>query len=669
MLLVVSGNVQAAAPPTAATAESPTCGWQVAGYANSNPDYQILYGLDAISPTDMWAVGSSQARDQAVQSLIVHWDGTAWSILPSPRPGTASEFTAVAAVSANDVWAVGWYWPASGGENTLVAHWDGQAWTQVSSPNFGIGNSLDDIVVVSANDIWAVGGYGNAPGDGGPLAMHWNGLVWTIVPTPNGPQGPALLWSVTAISSNDIWAVGDENVPLGAVHTDNTFTIHWDGIAWTHVPSPNVGDRNNIFYAVDAVSTNDVWAAGTRYNRADATWYPLFQRWNGTEWKIEASPNAGPSSNFVNGITAISSDNVWAVGLDFSRQPRGVLMHHWDGVRWNLVNVPQPQGHNDAWDITHISANEVWFAGKNFHYEGIRRDIPMIGRYTGECGGSNPTPTPLATNTAAATATRTATNPPPTSQPTSTQPPLQTSTPPSGPTNTPTTQPVITPTNEPTTEPTAASSPTSGACTVEFSDVQPGSTFYPYVMCLACREIISGYADGTFRPEAAITRGQISKVVSNGAGFDDDVTGRETYTDVSSGSTFWVWIERLSMHEVLGGYACGAPGEPCDSQSRPYFRPGSNATRGQIARIVSNAAGFSDVPSGQIFEDVPPTHTMYAPIQRLASRGIIGGYPCGAPGEPCNAENRPYLRPGNPVTRGQASKIVSNTFFPGCEVR
>jgi cell division septation protein DedD len=641
MLLVVSGSVQAA-PPAASPAESPACGWQVAGYPNSNPDYQILYGLGAISPTDVWAVGSSQARDQAVQSLIVHWDGAAWSIIPSPRPGTASEFTAVAAVSANDVWAVGWYWPASGGENTLVAHWDGQSWTQVPSPNFGIGNSLDDIVVVSANDIWAVGGYGNAPGDGGPLAMHWNSLVWTIVPTPNGPQGPALLWSVTAISSNDIWAVGDENVPLGAVHTDNTFTIHWDGIAWTHVPSPNVGDRNNIFYAVDAVSTNDVWAAGTRYNRADATWYPLFPRWNGTEWKIEASPNAGPSSNFVNGITAISSDNVWAVGLDFSRQPRGVLMHHWDGVRWNLVNVPQPQGHNDAWDVTHISADEVWFAGKNFHYEGIRRDIPMIGRYTGECGGGTPTPTPLATNTPAATATRTATNAPTsTSQLTSTQPPVQTSTPPNGPTNTPTTQPVITPTNEPTIEPTAAASPTSGACTVEFSDVQPGSTFYPYVMCLACRDILSGYADGTFRPEAAITRGQISKVVSNGAGFDDDVTGRETYTDVSSGSTFWVWIERLSMHEVLGGYACGAPGEPCDSQNRHYFRPGSNATRGQIARIVSNAAGFSDVPSGQIFDDVPSTHTMYTPIQRLASRGIIGGYPCGAPGEPCNAENRP----------------------------
>ena len=47
--------------------------------------------------------------------------------------------------------------------------------------------------------------------------------------------------------------------------------------------------------------------------------------------------------------------------------------------------------------------------------------------------------------------------------------------------------------------------------------------------------------------------------------------------------------------------------------------------------------------------------------------GVIGGYPCGAPLEPCDNQNRPYFRPSNGLTRGQTAKIVSNTFFPNCQ--
>ena len=57
-----------------------------------------------------------------------------------------------------------------------------------------------------------------------------------------------------------------------------------------------------------------------------------------------------------------------------------------------------------------------------------------------------------------------------------------------------------------------------------------------------------------------------------------------------------------------------------------------------------------------------PDHTFYQYIERMASRGIIAGYPCGGPGEPCNANNDPYFRPGNTVSRGQLTKMVSIAF-------
>jgi S-layer homology domain len=68
---------------------------------------------------------------------------------------------------------------------------------------------------------------------------------------------------------------------------------------------------------------------------------------------------------------------------------------------------------------------------------------------------------------------------------------------------------------------TGTPQPPCTSCTITFSDVPPGSAFYDFVRCLACRDIISGYPDNTFRPNSPVTRGQLSKIVSNSAGFSD----------------------------------------------------------------------------------------------------------------------------------------------------
>jgi hypothetical protein len=206
---------------------------------------------------------------------------------------------------------------------------------------------------------------------------------------------------------------------------------------------------------------------------------------------------------------------------------------------------------------------------------------------------------------------------------------------------------------------------TPTACTLSFTDVAPGSTFYPYVHCLACLGIINGYGDGSFKPNNNVTRGQLSKIVANSAGFSDTQSA-QMFEDVPAGSTFFQYIGRLASRGYIGGYPCGGPGEPCGPNNLPYFRPDANATRGQITKIDSNAAGFSDDPSGQQFEDIPAGSTFYSYTFRLVTRGIMNGYPCGGEGEPCGPTNLPYFRPNKNATRGQTSKIVANTFFPEC---
>ncbi len=290
------------------------------------------------------------------------------------------------------------------------------------------------------------------------------------------------------------------------------------------------------------------------------------------------------------------------------------------------------------------------------------------------CGAATPTPT--ATDTPVApTSTPTST---PTNTPlvTTTSMPTDTNTPIPGVTDTPTTPPEVTNTSTPVatdTPPPGGATATPTACLISFTDVPPGSTFYDYIRCMACRGIINGYTSGCesgnpcFKPNNNVTRGQLSKIVSNSAGFDDD-PGPQRFEDVPLGSTFYDFIGRLASRDIIAGYPCGGPGEPCVGPGNlPYFRPNANVTRGQISKIVSEAAGYSDPVGDQQFQDVLPGSTFYDWIWRLTDRGIMNGYACGGVGEPCvGPANLPYFRPGANATRGQASKIVANTFLPGC---
>lgn len=283
--------------------------------------------------------------------------------------------------------------------------------------------------------------------------------------------------------------------------------------------------------------------------------------------------------------------------------------------------------------------------------------IHWTPQYSGACPTFTPSLTPTNTPTG-------------THSPTLTPTPTHTRTPVSTPTWTPTPYPTTTSTPlQPTATDTDTATSTPTPCDLQFVDVPEGSTFYPYIHCLACLGIVNGYDDNTFRPNNNLTRGQLSKIVSNSAGYNEPHTA-QTFEDVMPGSTFYEFVERLASRGITSGYQCGATGEPCiGPENRPYFRPGNEMTRGQAAKIIAGAVTLpAPSPSQQTFQDVPPDNTFWQWIEALSGAGAINGYPCGAMGEPCiSPDYKPYLRPGNSVTRGQGSKIVANIFFPGCD--
>lgn len=681
---------RAAAPLASGPKAEATCipYWTAVATQNVGTNDNVLAGVAVVSPTDVWAVGYYTDTNNVGQTMIQHYNGTSWSQVSSPSPGVGGNYLeAVTARDATDLWAVGYYYHNAGGvPQTLILHSSGGAWTQINSPSPGtVENYLYGVTAVSATDVWAVGYYATTSGLYRTLTLRYNGTSWSHVPSPNPTLGAAGLRGVVAVSASEVWAVGAQaDITL----TYRMYVLRWNGTAWSSSSAPSTGGC--VLTAVSKAEPGNLWAVG---GCQTTTYQTAIIHWNGSTWSTVPSPNPGTGDNLLGGVASSpTGTEAYAVGgYNNTGGPTQALFLYWNGTAWTLITGDNPGTTGNALvAVSHqpTMASQLWAVGSQ---SSGGADQTLAERYGFQC--ETPTPSPTAGG-ATATSTPTTGAATLTSTPTAAltgtpTPAASTATNTAGastPTSTGTTAPATgTATNTPvggsaTSTPTPTTQPT--ACTITFADVPQENTFYTYVRCLACRGIINGYAcggmgepcngnnDPYFRPANNVTRGQIAKIVANAAGFVEPQAG-QTFEDVPPGSTFHEFVERLSSRAIMAGYACGGAGEPCVAPgNRPYFRPNSNATRGQLAKIVSNAAGLNNPVSGQTFEDVIPGSTFYDFIERLVAAGAMNGYPCGGAGEPCIAPgNRPYFRPANNVTRGQTSKIVGNTFFPGCSVR
>ena len=131
--------------------------------------------------------------------------------------------------------------------------------------------------------------------------------------------------------------------------------------------------------------------------------------------------------------------------------------------------------------------------------------------------------------------------------------PAATSTPPVPPPSTET--PTYTPTNTPTAPPAPTWTP--GPCGMRFLDLPDDYWAYAFVADLFCRGVVSGYDDGTFRPAYGSTRGQFAKMLVLGMGWTPYNPLYPDFTDVPADSTFYGYIEAAYEHGAVSGYEDG----------------------------------------------------------------------------------------------------------------
>jgi serine/threonine-protein kinase len=265
----------------------------------------MLLRVSVTATGNAWAYGITESGLPATgdTELILHWNGTAWTQVPVPiGDPTKGWIYDVTAVSADSAWAVGSLTDAARLSVTLILRWNGSSWTRVPSPSPGENAFLTVVGAASADNAWAAGYTRANTTLRGLVFMHWNGSTWTTAPGPDLADSVLAdsVFTGTAVASDGTaWVVGW--IAPGASNgnangrADTTLILRWNGTTWTRVPSPSPGPSGRLS-GVTIISSSDAWATGPVDGKT------LILRWNGQTWSGPAgqvSPATAPASSAV----------------------------------------------------------------------------------------------------------------------------------------------------------------------------------------------------------------------------------------------------------------------------------------------------------------------------------------------------------------------------------
>ncbi len=311
-----------------------------------------LAAVSCTSANNCVAVGTYEANVSIDQTLIESWDGTAWSVVPSPAPGYKNALDAVSCTSANNCVAVGRFASGSSMDHTLVESWDGTAWSVVPSPDGSptSENRLYGVSCSSATNCVAVGSAQSSESVSQTLIESWNGTTWSVVPSPDpGNPGSSFnnLSAVSCASAISCVAVGSWGNTSGS---DATLVESWNGATWSVVPSPQPGNLNGVF----CTSATNCVAVGSDENASNVS-QTLIESWNGAAWSVIPSPNAGGgSANYLGAVSCASVASCVAVGSYENPALSGVyvvnsnLVESWNGTAWSVVSSPNSGNYTNS---------------------------------------------------------------------------------------------------------------------------------------------------------------------------------------------------------------------------------------------------------------------------------------------------------------------------------
>ena len=290
--------------------------WTEVPLPNVGPNENSLLGVSELPNGHAWAVGYFVNAEFQQQTLVQHYDGTAWSVVASPSPGAQQNILyGVSSVAEGDAWAVGTQKDASGVWHTLTEHWNGSAWSVVPAVDTGSsGNNFYAVAAISSTSVYATGQQSGTGFPSPALAEHWNGSSWSVLSTPSDSGGSDLSLGVTGTDTL-LNVVGDRESST-APYT--TLVAAGSPSRMSILSTPNSGTGENDLFAAATAADGSTWAVGWAIDPSTGNHFTLTEQGVSGTWSIVPSPNPGVGDNGLAGITAIPGGGLWAVGVTSS---------------------------------------------------------------------------------------------------------------------------------------------------------------------------------------------------------------------------------------------------------------------------------------------------------------------------------------------------------------
>ena len=381
--------------------------------ASANPKGEVEPFLSAVtctSTTSCFAVGSAGTLGPSGSgvTLVERWDGTKWSVVPSPTPsgGDDVSLSAVACSSATDCFAVGGTANFSLASDAVTGapvteHWDGTTWTIVAvpTPTSTVDAELNGVACPGPNNCFAVGDY-QARATGGALMEHWNGASWSIVANPDSTGATHAITSPRLDlgfgSSPSLFSIscptGSSCTAVGESFSGSALIERWDGTTWTIVDSPTPRNAVGVqLLGVSCVATNDCSAVGTADIETSSgngtiitgAGAPVAEHWNGTVWAIAPEPSGGGFRE-LSAVSCASTTYCAAVG-------DSAVAQQWNGTSWSIAAFAEKTSQSHLDQVACPSAKSCFAVGS---FDSGTSGNTLVEHWNGSAWSVLPSPKP-----------------------------------------------------------------------------------------------------------------------------------------------------------------------------------------------------------------------------------------------------------------------------------
>jgi hypothetical protein len=308
-----------------------------------------LQGVSCTAAAACTAVGNYVVKGKAGEKVLAErWNGKEWSLQSMVDPGGSESpyASSVSCSTATACMAVGYYANSSGAYFAFTESWNGTEWKIVSTPEpTGVLNGLlSGVSCTASTACTAVGWYENSSGVEVPWADRWNGTAWSVetVPAPTEAKG-SYPFKVSCASSTACTLVG---------YYENSASAHvplaesWNGSTWSVQSMPNPTSGTEIrMEGVSCTAATECTAVGFYANSTKKAKEPVAERWNRIEWVIQTLPEpSGSKENYAGGVSCVSSKACTLTGVtDTSASKDVALAERWNGSEWEVESTPDDE--------------------------------------------------------------------------------------------------------------------------------------------------------------------------------------------------------------------------------------------------------------------------------------------------------------------------------------